>query len=1335
GIRANDWHAELSPAADPEGTEEQNPDNPCPTCPSAPGASMFSLHDGHMSKNFSLPAYRSLESSRALTFSYRSFRAYPRPSVGFNGEIIRRSEVPQTISIELEVAGLEQGQETFLSTTGFSEEQDEPFRVAASFDASDFESGMYDYRLKVTNNFASGTSRSTFIDNRIMIENEVMSPFGAGWMLEGLYRLAINEDDDSVTLLAPAGNSRTYRESGVPGEYDSPDNDYAEFVLNTDGSYTHTEKDGVRMEFDETGLITAHIDRNGNTNSYVYDADGKLETITDPVGLVTTFTYDNNGRLATVTDPAGRVSTFEFDVLGNLTQITYPDNTFETFEYDDRHLMVAHEDENQNRYTDRYDAFGRIIDGTLPDGTVIAATGKTTIGLVDVNSGIGSASNPAPIARPADANSEYVDGRGNPSSKELDRHGRTTVEVDEVGRVTTHIRDTDSNATQTTRPIGSVVTRTFDSFGNVLTQREEFNGATTSYNYDNFSLVTSVTNPRNHTTTINRDPATGNPLSIVNDLGHTTTMTYNSQGLVETMTSPNGLVTSYTYNAQGLMETNTETPPAGSPGNVRVWSYSYFPTGLLQTVNTPDGITLNYTYDARSLLTSVTDNLGQQIIYTYDAHKNVIQTETLNSDGSLALLVDSVYDERNRLIETRAPHGQTDESITQRILDANSNLVGLIDPNGNQSTNTYDAFNRLENNIHRESGVTLYEYDDQDRITKVIAPNGVTTEYQYDLISRRTREISPDRGIIQYGYDLANNVVSIIDGRGIEATMTYDELERVSTKTYPNTLAGKNENVTYTYDTCGFGIGYLCTRVDESGSYAYNYDAFGNLTDQTFTEQGGTVYTQSYVYDDGDNMTQMTLPSGRVIDYQRDGVRRVSAIDTTLNGTAQNIVNTIQYRGDNQVTQRTFGNGLIDERTYDLQGRLGSQLLRDSLNNLVDQRLYNYDKNSNVLGIDTNLEDNVYTYDMLDRLTSDNIDTDVPIEFSYDLNDNRLTKALQDTSFDELLTYYANSNRILTTDALQIGASPIPAIPNREMVYNDVGRLFQLIEEGNLKAEYIYNDEGQRTRKTVYQPDGITVGSITIYHYDRMGYLVTETTETGQLIKDYIWQEGMTPVAQIDSNGGSESIVYLHTDHLMTSRLATDQFQFVAWRWEGEAFGNTPAEELTGVSINLRFPGQYYDEEAGLHYNRFRYYDPSLGRYITSDPIGLLAGLNTYNYADANPLKYIDPLGLFSFAGIKREIENASRPIVLCNEYGCGMVGLEARESAYENCVSCEARCVAEFIIPGYEDLVAQGLKQGAKKAASDAAKAGLKFAAKRINIVFTVLDAGLAATCVLECK
>lgn len=196
----------------------------------------------------------------------------------------------------------------------------------------------------------------------------------------------------------------------------------------------------------------------------------------------------------------------------------------------------------------------------------------------------------------------------------------------------------------------------------------------------------------------------------------------------------------------------------------------------------------------------------------------------------------------------------------------------------------------------------------------------------------------------------------------------------------------------------------------------------------------------------------------------------------------------------------------------------------------------------------------------------------------------------------------------------------------RELVFNDASRLFQLIENGVLKAEYIYNDQGQRTRKIIHNSNSST--QTILYHYDGMGYLIAETDASGLVIRDYIWAEGMYPMAQIDRVAAVDRVSYLHTDHLMTNRLATNRNRTVVWRWEGEAFGNTAPTELAGIKVNLRFPGQYIDDETGFYYSYFRYYDPNTGRYITSDPLGIMGGLNIYLYADANPIRYIDPLGL-----------------------------------------------------------------------------------------------------------
>lgn len=112
--------------------------------------------------------------------------------------------------------------------------------------------------------------------------------------------------------------------------------------------------------------------------------------------------------------------------------------------------------------------------------------------------------------------------------------------------------------------------------------------------------------------------------------------------------------------------------------------------------------------------------------------------------------------------------------------------------------------------------------------------------------------------------------------------------------------------------------------------------------------------------------------------------------------------------------------------------------------------------------------------------------------------------------------------------------------------------------------------------------------------------------------------------------------LYLQLDHLDTPRLAKDAAGTIHWRWDSDGYGSAAATEdpdgngKTTV-INLRFPGQYYDQESGLHYNWNRYYSPRLGRYISSDPIGIEGGGNSYTYVEGNPISGTDTLGLFNY--------------------------------------------------------------------------------------------------------
>lgn len=109
----------------------------------------------------------------------------------------------------------------------------------------------------------------------------------------------------------------------------------------------------------------------------------------------------------------------------------------------------------------------------------------------------------------------------------------------------------------------------------------------------------------------------------------------------------------------------------------------------------------------------------------------------------------------------------------------------------------------------------------------------------------------------------------------------------------------------------------------------------------------------------------------------------------------------------------------------------------------------------------------------------------------------------------------------------------------------------------------------------------------------------------------------------------ADELYFVHTDHLGTPQVITDANQQTVWEGQRLPFGETDIS-TSQIEYNLRFPGQYYDQESGLHYNYFRDYDPSLGRYVQSDPIGLKGGLNTYGYVKQTPSNAIDPLGLNS---------------------------------------------------------------------------------------------------------
>jgi len=195
--------------------------------------------------------------------------------------------------------------------------------------------------------------------------------------------------------------------------------------------------------------------------------------------------------------------------------------------------------------------------------------------------------------------------------------------------------------------------------------------------------------------------------------------------------------------------------------------------------------------------------------------------------------------------------------------------------------------------------------------------------------------------------------------------------------------------------------------------------------------------------------------------------------------------------------------------------------------------------------------------------------------------------------------------------------------------WDGLNRLVKVEKAGATVAEYGFDAANRRIRKTV--------GAVTTHYlYDLNNQLIAETGLDGTVLREYIYLDG-EPIAlrEYQTNPGT---YYFINDHLGTPQQLVDGMGTVVWQAAYLPFGQ--AQIVTGtVTNNLRFPGQYFDAETGLHYNWNRFYDPETGRYISADPIGLAGGMNLYAYVGGNPVNAVDPWGLRTCTGNARVLQ------------------------------------------------------------------------------------------------
>lgn len=700
-------------------------------------------------------------------------------------------------------------------------------------------------------------------------------------------------------------------------------------------------------------------------------------------------------------------------------------------------------------------------------------------------------------------------------------------------------------------------------------------------------------------------------------MGHVTSFTsYNADGRPLTIQDPNGLVVTLTYDGRGRLisrVTGTETT-----------TYAYDTAGNLTKLTRPDGSSLSYGYDLAHRLTRVTDGLGNHRDLALDLSGNVTAEQIFDAAGATLRTRTHTYDAANRLVQDIGAAGQT----TAYVRDGDGNATKSTDALGNTTLYGYDGLNRITRVTAPDGGVTTMAYNPDSSIASVTDPRGNTTLYGYDGLGNPTTEQSPDRGAITRTFDAAGNVLTSTDGRGLTTTYTYDALNRLTRQQFSD-----GTSITSNYDentTDSAGIGRLTSMVDASGTTTFDHDQRGHVIRKKQTI-GSVTLTTTYTYDpQTGHLITAVLPSGAAVAY---GYNAQSGLPEAIAVNGQALIGGIEYQPfSNQAKLWSEGDGsanLYYLRETDQDGNITKVVFGDTSDShgWGGQRyLYTYDDTNRLVRSENNDDqDLIVGYDAASRVTD--YTTYVPsweyAQYTYDLNGNR-TQAVGSKFGTQTLAIDPSSNRLQAVSGSATSNVQYDAGGNltRDPSYQysmDARNKLARVSGGGVNVRYAYNGLGERVKKegssgtTLFVQDG----------YQVMG----EYTATGTAVQETVYLDGL-PVGVIKPSG----LYYVNPDPLGSPLAITNTAGTLVWSWEHTPFGETlPNENPKGAgnfTYNLRFPGQYFDSETGAHYNNTRTYLPNRGFYQQPDPIGLAGGINPYVYVGGNPANLVDVLGL-----------------------------------------------------------------------------------------------------------